>query len=72
MQRFVLSTTIRSRYTVESPLDSTAIYPITRYLNKHHETGKIESLSRSYLCLAHNTLELDDDDRCHLKLDHLS
>ena len=35
-------------------------------------TGKIENLSRSYLCLAHNPLELDDDDLDLLKMDHLS
>ena len=38
-----------------APLDSTVNYPITRSPNKHHETGKIENLSRSYLYLAHST-----------------
>ena len=36
--------------------------PITRSPNYHHETGKIENLSRENLCLAHGPLELDDDD----------
>ena len=45
-----------------APLDSTAIYPITRSLTKHNETGKIETLSRSYLCLALKPLEVDEDD----------
>jgi hypothetical protein len=27
----------------KAPLDSAAIYPITRYLNKHLETGKRET-----------------------------
>ena len=57
---------------LRAPLDSTVIYPITRSLNYHHETGKIEKLSTSYLFLAHNPLELDDDDLDSLKLDHLS
>ena len=46
--------------------------PITRSPNYHHETGKIENLSRVNLCLAHGPLELDDDDLDSLKLDHLS
>ena len=54
-----------------APLDSTVNYPITRSPNKHHETGKIENLSRSYLCLEHIPLELDDDDLDHLKMEHL-
>ena len=53
--------TIRSSYSLESPLDSTTIDPITRSPNYHHETGKIENLSRENLCLAHSPLELDDD-----------
>ena len=64
--------TIRSSYSSRAPLDSTAIDPITRSPNYHHETGKIENLSRANLCLAHGTLELDDDDLDSLKLDHLS
>ena len=48
------------------------IYPITRSPNKHHETGKRENLSRSYICLEHIPLELDDDDLDHLKMEHLS
>ena len=39
-----------------------AIDPITRSPNYHHETGKIENLSRANLCLAHGPLELDDED----------
>ena len=58
--------------TWEAPLDSMSIDPITRFSNYHHETGKIENLSRTNLCLAHSTLELDDDDLDLLKLDHLS
>ena len=46
--------------------------PITRSPNYHHETGKIENLSRANLCLAHGPLELGDDDLDTLKLDHLS
>ena len=49
-----------------------AIDPITRSPNYHHETGKIENLSRENLCLAHDPLELDDDDLVLLKMDHLS
>jgi hypothetical protein len=49
-----------------------AIDSITRSPNYHHETGKIENLSRANLWLAHNPLELDDDDLDLLKLDHLS
>ena len=63
---------IQSSYQLESPLDSTANDPITRSPNYHHETGKIENLSRENLCLAHGPLELDDDDLDSLKLDHLS
>ena len=59
-------------YSLESPLDSTAIYPINRFHNYHHETGKKQTLSRSYLCLAHIPLEVDDDDLVHLKMEHLS
>ena len=40
---------------LRAPLDSTAIYPITRSPNERYETGKIENLSRLYLCLAHST-----------------
>ena len=47
-QRFDQATHLRA------PLDSTAIDPITRSPHKH-ETGKIENLSRSYLCLEHST-----------------
>ena len=57
---------------LSAPLDSTAIYPITRSLNKHHETSKIENISRSYLRLIHNPLEVEDDDLDLLKMDHLS
>ena len=64
--------TIRSSYQLESPLDSTANDPITRSPNYHHETGKIENISRENLCLAHGPLELDEDDLDSLKLDHLS
>ena len=64
---------IRSRYLLEStPFDSTTIDHITRSPNYHHETGKIENLSRANLCLAHDPLELDDDDLVFLKMDHLS
>ena len=63
---------IRSSYSSRAPLDSTAIDPITRSPNYHHETGKIENLSRANLCLAHGPLELDDDDLVLLKMDHLS
>ena len=57
---------------LRAPLDSTTIDPITRSPNYHHETGKIEDLSRENLCLAHGPLELDDDDLLLLKMDHLS
>ena len=50
---------------------STAIDPITRSPNYHHETSKKENISRANLCLAHSTLELVDDDLDFLKLDHL-
>jgi hypothetical protein len=36
------------------------------------ETGKKETISRSYFFLAHNPLDLDDDDCDLLKLDHNS
>ena len=49
-----------------------AVDPKIRSPNYHHETGKIENLSRANLCLAHSLLELDDDDLDSLKLDHLS
>ena len=57
---------------LRAPLDSTANDPITRSPNYHHETGKIENLSRENLFLAHGPLELDEDDLDSLKLDHLS
>ena len=60
---------IRSSYSSRAPLDSMAIDPITRSPNYHHETGKIENVSRANLCLAHSPLELDDDDLDFLKLD---
>ena len=63
---------IRSSYSSRAALDSTAIDPITRSPNYHHETGKIEDLSRENLCLARSPLELYDDDLDSLKLDHLS
>ena len=55
-----------------APLDITAITLIVRSHNYHDETGKRESLSRSYLCLEHDPLELDDDDLVRLKMDFLS
>ena len=64
--------TIRSSYSSRAPHDSTAIDPITRSPNYHHETGKMGNLSRANLCLAHGPLELDDDNLDSLKLDHLS
>ena len=57
---------------LRAPLDSTSIDPITRSPNYHHETVKIENLSRPNLCLAQIPLELDVDDIDFLKLDHLS
>ena len=63
---------IRSSYSSRAPLDSTANDHITRSPNYHHETGKIENLSRAKLCLAHGPLELDDDDLDSHKLYHLS
>ena len=61
---------IQSSYSLRAPLDSTTIDPITRSPNYHHETGKIENLSRA--SLAHGPLELDDDDLDSLKMDQLS
>ena len=72
MKWFELSTNDTIKLLIESPLDSTAIDPITRSPNYHHETGKIENLPRANLCLAHGPLELDDDDLDSLKLDHIS
>ena len=57
---------------LRAALESTAIDPITRSPNYHHETGKIENKSRANLCLAHSPLELDDDDLVLLTMDHLS
>ena len=37
----------------KAPLDSAAIYPITRSPNNHLETGERKNLARPYLCLAH-------------------
>ena len=68
MQWFELSMNV----TIKLLIDSVAIDPITRSPNYHHETGKIENLSRTNLCLAHSPLELDDDDLYFLKLYHLS
>ena len=72
MQWFELSMNDTIKLLIESPLDSMRIDPITRSPNYHHETGKIENLSRANLCLAHGPLELDDDDLDSLKLDNLS
>ena len=56
MQMFELSLNDMVKLlTSRAPLDSMVIYPITRSPNKHLETGKIENLSRSYLCLEHST-----------------
>ena len=63
---------IRSSYSSRALVDSTAIDPITRSPNYHHETGKIDNLSRANLCLAHGPLELDDEELVLLKMDHLS
>ena len=73
MQRFELSLNDTIKLlTSRAPLDSTVTYPITRSPNTHHETVKRENLSRSYLCLEHIPLEVDDDDLVHLKMDLLS
>ena len=37
----------------KAPLNSAAIYPITRSPNNHLETGERKNLARPYLCLAH-------------------
>ena len=58
---------ILSSYSLETPLDSMSIDPITPSPNYHHETGKIENLSRPNLCLAQRPLELDVDDLDFLK-----
>ena len=71
MQWFELSANDMIKLLIKSPLDSTTIDPITRSPNYHHETGKIENLSRANLCLAQIPLELDDDDLDFLRLDHL-
>ena len=63
---------IRSSNSSRALLESTAIDPITQSPSYHHETGKIENLSRANLCLAHDPLEIDDDDLVLLKMDHLS
>ena len=72
MQWFELSTNDTIKLLIKIPLDSMTIDPITRSPNYHHETGKIENLSRANLCLSHDPLELDDDNLDSLKLDHLS
>jgi hypothetical protein len=38
----------------KAPLDSAAIYPITRSPNKHLETSKKENLARTYIFLEHS------------------
>ena len=43
MLRFVLLRWYDHDTRSRDPLDSTAIYPITQSLTKHHETGKIEN-----------------------------
>ena len=58
MQWFGLSMNDTIKLLIVIPLDSTAIDPITRSPNYHHETGKIENLSRANLCLAHSPLEM--------------
>ena len=72
MQWFELSTNDTIKLLIKSPLDSTAIDPITGSPNYHHETRKIENLSRANLCFAQSPIELDVDDLDFLKLDHLS
>jgi hypothetical protein len=46
--------------------------PIIRSPNNLFESSKRENISRSYLCLGHILLELDNEDRVHVKLQHLS
>ena len=58
IQRFELSTNDMLKDHSRAPLDSTVSY---------HKT-----LSISYLCLAQNPLEIDDEDLDLLKMDHLS
>ena len=72
MQWFELSTNDTIKLLIESPLDSTTIYPITRSPKNHYETDILDNLSRANLCLAHSPLDLDGDDLDFLKLDHLS
>ena len=59
VQWFELSPWIRSSYSLESPLDSTAIYP------------KTKTLSRANLSLR-IPLELDDNDLDRTKMERLS
>ena len=73
MQRFELSSTDMDKLLTRGLLlieRQTILY--TGLPNKCNETGKRETLSRTYLCLAHIPLELDDDELVHLKMEHLS
>jgi hypothetical protein len=54
MQRFELSPNNTNKLLTREPLlDSTANDPKPGLL--HYETGKKETLSRTYLCLEHST-----------------
>ena len=46
---------IRLRYSLREPLLIVRLSILNPVSHHHHETGKRENLSRSYLCLAHST-----------------
>ena len=71
MQRFVLSTTIRTRYSVESPFDSTVNYPIIRSLTNNMRPVNYKPYQDYTFALCINRLEVDDDDLHLLKTNHL-
>ena len=62
---------IRSRYSVESPLDSTAIYPIIRSLTNNMRPVKYKPYQDYTFALRINPLEIDDDDLHLLMTNHL-
>ena len=72
MQWFELSTNDTIKLPTWEPPLIVRQTIITQSPNYHHETGKIENLSRENLCLSLGPLELDEDDLDSLKLDHLS
>ena len=72
MQRFKLSPNDTNKLLTREPLLIVRLSMLQTGLTTTPWDRKKETLSRSYICLVHIPLKLDDDDLVHLKMERLS